>query len=495
MDKKNFFLKAIQSIRHKQEIPEPQITEEVKMEKPKTLQERARDRLREIGVDRGDGSAVFGDRKRNFQPEYSPLNLSFNQVKKFEEAEQAKYMSDTNNWLLVHATNYMPQNNSIQTTAHARNWSFPRSTVHFTLNHIVTAHIAGNWDDRPIVILAPYKDTVAANQQPAQVSLFDTFFSPDVDSGLKLPQSAHIVHPSDKIPDGLLFQIKNNETLYKADNYTDEEIQEILTLMPEKDRVRYHELEQGILSDTELSELEYINSNDKKFKKAYDSAKDKKAFLAGIMAEERYQILIHFVRNLATKMSIERMGYQGINMTIDGSDVARAVADSAISSGAKSASAGNKGHHTSLYNSVEDVYSTISYIQDLLQNYVDDPDYVSDALRFYISGNYMNLTTKIISNIADNKQTITAQDTYNIFQRTLESQKEYFPFENYAEYDKNLDTTIRKYCEYVPVEIQQTLLKIRKHPGFVKLQNKLRSEYADIIPNNLTMQNTYSNDR
>ena len=61
------------------------------------------------------------------------------------EGQEVEYMSDVNNWVLVHATKYMPLKNEngqfyIPTTAMATQFEIPRSTVHFTLNHIVTNH-------------------------------------------------------------------------------------------------------------------------------------------------------------------------------------------------------------------------------------------------------------------------------------------------------------------------------------------------------------------
>ena len=69
----------------------------------------------------------------------------------FEDNVQAqvKYMSDMNNWVMVHATKYMPRRLSdgslaIPTTAMATNYDVPRATVHTTLNHIVDAN-SGGW--------------------------------------------------------------------------------------------------------------------------------------------------------------------------------------------------------------------------------------------------------------------------------------------------------------------------------------------------------------
>jgi hypothetical protein len=84
-------------------------------------------------------------------------------IKSDERYIDTDYMADMSHWCAVHATKYMPRHHKdgtmyIPSIAMATDFDFPRSTVHVTLNHVVTAHLMGNWNDMPIVVLAPYND-------------------------------------------------------------------------------------------------------------------------------------------------------------------------------------------------------------------------------------------------------------------------------------------------------------------------------------------------
>ena len=146
---------------------------------------------------------------------------------------EEKYVSDMSNWLCVHATNYMPQQNTtgdyfIQTTAMATNNEIARATIHVTLNQIVYSHMSGNWDSASFVILAPYNDVVEINGKPSMVASEDTYFIPNPDTGLVLPKNACIIKPDNST----LFTIGEHVSTYKTDNYTEQEIQTILSFMP-----------------------------------------------------------------------------------------------------------------------------------------------------------------------------------------------------------------------------------------------------------------------
>ena len=143
-------------------------------------------------------------------------------------------------WLCVHATNYMPRrdrngNVYIPTTGMATGYKYARATVHFTLNQIVSSHMGGNWDASPIVVLAPYNDIVAKNGNPRMVASEDTFFIPNPDTGLILPETTHIIRPDN----GRLFNIGEHVSTYKTDKFTDQEIETILSLVPLSSRQEY----------------------------------------------------------------------------------------------------------------------------------------------------------------------------------------------------------------------------------------------------------------
>ncbi len=451
--KRDLFLNAINNLlKRKQENTGPVVE--------KTLKERVRDKLRELGIDR-DTQYKFGGTtglQRIFNPSF---DIKFQEPEKpFNEEEQSDYISNPDNWLLVHATNYMPKNNRMQTTAMARNWSAPRATVHFTLNHVVQAHIGGNWDDRPIIILTPYHDTVQENGKPVGFSAVDTYFSPDADSGLKLPKSARIVHPG-SVPDGHLFQIKNNETIYKSDNYTDDEINEILTLMTPQDRKIYDDMLSGNLQQHQITSLlEHDYSG--KMKAAYESAKDKQSFLSGLMAETRYQMLTHFVRQMATHMTIERMGFREITQTFDAGKVLERAADTAYNTGIKRATASNKGHSNSIYARMEDIYAWFSILDEDIQH-ATTPQELQDIIDSRTRSFYGKRIFLLFAKPIIERHPISEDQIYAIFEEDFADyykryyEQDFGEYEGIQNFDKNLDITLKRYCKYQAKEMMKTI--------------------------------------
>ena len=160
----------------------------------------------------------------DLQDKIKQLQEKINQRK----ISKVDYMANPANWVCVHATEYMPKVNKdgemyIESTMMATNFEVPRTSVHVTLNHVVKSHSGGDWDGKPIVMLAPYNDLVGKNGNPQQIATEDTFFIPNPDTGLVLPPSTYIVQPGEN--NDKLFAIGKNMATYKTDNFTkDEEI-------------------------------------------------------------------------------------------------------------------------------------------------------------------------------------------------------------------------------------------------------------------------------
>lgn len=213
-------------------------------------------------------------------------------------------LSDPAKQCFVHATNYMPlqhKNGSffIPSTAMATNFKIPRATVHATLNWIVSGHAGGSWDDSEIVILAPYNDVVAKNGNPVGFDPTDTYWSTNPDYGLVLPENAHIVRPSNDV----LFSIGEHESTYKRDNYTKEEIDIILDMMPKRMRREYEMYQNG---DLEEWDIETELSKDERIKKLYDSSSDKRAFLRGLFEERRFNMLSQVLRDNVVRITMKK---------------------------------------------------------------------------------------------------------------------------------------------------------------------------------------------
>lgn len=275
-----------------------------------------------------------------------------NAVKKLsDENSEIEYMSNPDNWLIVHTTKYMPEKlkngqMAIKTTAMATDFEIPRATVHTTLNHIVVGTVGfGSWTDTPYVILAPYKDVVKQNGNPLQLSVFDTFFAPDIKTGLVLPIGTRLVRPGD-VSWGELYEIKGNETLYKMDGFTPQQKQFIYeTYMDKYQRREYDNL--GWRDDFTDDEIQMmLDVAGKSARGVYDSARDKNAVIRGMCIDAQNAFLSNVVRDVATRETCKNMGYRYIEYVADASSVAHSAASAAVNMGGVGIDS-NKGHSLS----------------------------------------------------------------------------------------------------------------------------------------------------
>ena len=274
--------------------------------------------------------------------------------------KECTYMSDMANWCIAHATKYMPRKNPdgtmyIPSTGMATGFEVPRSTVHTTLNHIVRAHGYGSWDNTPIIVLSPYKDIVKQNGNPAEVAGTDTYWSVNPNAGLILPETTFIIQPDNNGP---LYQIGEHGATYKRDNYTDEEIETILSLMTVTEREEYDKYARGELNSWEIEHEFFM---DDRVKHMYDAAKDKKAFLRGLFEESRFDILSKYLRDSVTKLVMEKMGHKYIDSINDGNNISVAIAQAAKDKNIDS-NASNKGHGNSVYATLENMFSREIYV-------------------------------------------------------------------------------------------------------------------------------------
>ena len=271
--------------------------------------------------------------------------------------QEPEYMSSLDNWLLVHATRYMPLKNDkgemyIPTTAMATGFDIPRGTVHFMLNHMVETHREGNWDDAGIVILTPFQEVRRINGNPAEVAIQDTYFLPPAEKGVVLPKGTRIVHASSDLSDGKLFEIRDNETVYKDDNFTSEETDFLLSMMTQDEKRKYEKYLNAEFTEDEL-EVFFYKLGDKG-KKAYDLANDKNAFLRGAYSDKLHSMLQQQCRKMAVQETAKAMGYNIVRTAkYDMGSTSIAVAKVAENNG-MIGTVSNKGHSNSVYNALED---------------------------------------------------------------------------------------------------------------------------------------------
>ena len=382
------------------------------------------------------------------------------------------YMSKMRHWLCVHATKYEPKCNEegdlfIPTTAMATDDELPRSSVHVTLNQVVASHMGGNWDACPIVILAPYNDVVDLNGNPQEVATADTYFIPNPDKGLVLPKSTYIVKPS--LDNSKLYEIGENCATYKTDNYTDEEIEEILSLSG-MDKYRYDELMSGKVSDYEAK---MILGYDEKLMDLYDKTEDKQAFMRGVLEEDRFVILNKLLRDATVKMAMGKMDFRYVLAHED--EASGVVAETAIEEGIRGNS-GNKGHSCSLEAELEEQGCILySVAQKMKTENIDD---IYNALTS--SG---SVGKSIISCILKDK---SFEDGYNIYQDTFDGyakrKAEYiddaegFQRRGIKGYNEYLDITLHRHADKMTKNINQSINELKENPEqYTELKNRLQT--------------------
>jgi len=121
--------------------------------------------------------------------------------------------------ILVHRTDYLPENGIIETRMRATGQTV-RDTIHFTLNHPVSGHMFGNWDDKPYTILIPL--TSIPKSKIEGFNLIDTW----VRGNLELPEGA-IVLGTKLLPEGVNLGKAQFRQISAGDENIEKEIAEL----------------------------------------------------------------------------------------------------------------------------------------------------------------------------------------------------------------------------------------------------------------------------
>lgn len=370
------------------------------------------------------------------------------------------YMSKMRHWLCVHTTRYEPKRNEdgnlyIETTAMATDNELPRASVHVTLNQVVSSHMGGNWDDAPIVVLAPYNDVVSKNGNPLEVSTEDTWFIPNPDTGLVLPDSAYIVKPSED--NNKLFEIGEKVATYKTDNYTDEEIEEILSLS-EYDKYKYDEYMSGVVPDYNVRN---VLGNDEKLIKMYEESEDKRAFMRGIFEEDRFVILNRLLRNAVVKMAMEKMDFRYV--LSHENETTGVVAEVARDEGIRGDS-GNKGHSFSLEAELEqEGCALVAVSRKLREGNVDE---AVNAL----GGCSSVVSDKFISCVLNDAPFTDFHDMYKKSFDDYMRRKVAFVGKGddepktIEEYNPNLDVVLKRHSIQMARELNLSMNELKKDP-------------------------------
>lgn len=385
------------------------------------------------------------------------------------------YMSKMRNWCCVHTTRYEPKKNNdgelyIETTAMATGNELPRASVHVTLNQVVGSHMGGNWDDAPIVVLAPYNDVVEKNGNPQEVSTADTYFIPNPDTGLVLPNSAYIVKPS---KDGdALFELGENGATYKTDNYTAEEIEEILSLS-EFDRYQYDEYMKGNVPEYNVKR---ILGNDENLIKVYEGTEDKQAFMRGIFEEDRFVILNKLLRNAVVKMAMEKMDFRYVLSHED--EVTGVVAEVARDEGIRGNS-GNKGHSFSLESELEQVgCALVAVSRKLREGNVDEAVAALGGCSCVVSDKFISCILKDTPFTDFHDMYKKSFDDYMRQKRDFTGKSGDEP-KTIEEYNPRLDVVLKRHSIRMAKELNETMNELKKDPEkHEDLKMRLREKQA-----------------
>lgn len=412
------------------------------------------------------------------------LEDNINTISLYSKENAYEIMDNPENWVFVHATNYEPKNNEkgemyIPPTAMVTD--LPRASVHGKLNAVVGANSAGSWDKAPFVVLAPFNDVVRLNGNPQEVSVDDTYFIPDPDTGLVLPKNTYLIKP-DPNADKLI-NFGEGVITYKTDNYTDKEIEEILALS-EGDKYLYEKYMNGDASDFQIN---HLLGYDKKLMAAYDKSENKKLFLRGLLEEDRFVILNKLLRDVAVKMGLEKMGYHYVYSHED--RISENVANIARENGIRGCSS-DKGHSLSLEHLLENSGC------DLLDLVNDLKSKDSDEIFKTLTTSKDKIYKDIALNITEGKP---LPDFFTIHQKSVDTyltlmsiqashdakhKDEYSACADKIKkggikaFNANLYITLHRQSEKMKAQAEQAIGELKKNPEeFAKLQKRLRDNF------------------
>lgn len=208
------------------------------------------------------------------------VELRVSQMRVLDEEQQTKYPYpfrseeamaqyediSEKDLICVHSTNYKPRqdengNYYVITTSDALDGATVRNSVHVSLNHKVTAHFFGSWNNQPYIILSPFQEMLGSNGNVEILNPVDTWWIRNPGESLKFPSATLIVAAGD-LGDQLIIE-EGNEVKVKSEGFT---VKDIITLNQTqvaegKEYTLFYDLnktlKEGFLSDIrKLSETE-----------------------------------------------------------------------------------------------------------------------------------------------------------------------------------------------------------------------------------------------
>ncbi len=167
------------------------------------------------------------------------------EIKEWGEKNKDAERIEIGELIAVHATRYLPKKHKgkkiIKSTFDATGWEVPRNTVHSALNHHVSGHSYGSWDETPYVIMTPLADMIKDNGNPALLNTVDTYFEVSPGTGLKLPETTWIVRPG-SLNEGeiITYNEVNQEVRYKTDRLRPADLKMLCSYYDDRQRVTFN---------------------------------------------------------------------------------------------------------------------------------------------------------------------------------------------------------------------------------------------------------------
>ncbi|MEI6742103.1 MAG: hypothetical protein WCK71_03220 [bacterium] len=117
---------------------------------------------------------------------------------------------------------------------------FSRASLHFTVNHLVKAHLYGSWDESPFVVVAPLKGMLEQNGKPRALGGIDSWWLRNPGQPVECP-GAIVIAPNAREGAPLLESLRD-EIRYKTKDYSEQDIEEMLTGMFESQTIAWSDL-------------------------------------------------------------------------------------------------------------------------------------------------------------------------------------------------------------------------------------------------------------
>lgn len=153
-----------------------------------------------------------------------------------EEARERGQALDPKDLVCVHATRFEPQKDEtgniiVASSFDATNGEKMRNSVHVALNHKVSAHGSGSWQDAGYIIIAPLVDMVRENGAPNMVNTVDTWWALNPGQELQFTDASVVMPVSEQKE---VVMVENNEYRFKKSPYLGSDISEIKTVVGEE---------------------------------------------------------------------------------------------------------------------------------------------------------------------------------------------------------------------------------------------------------------------